>query len=213
VRTAPPRFGCYGDGLAATPDVDQLAGQGVLFESAFSTAPVCAPSRFSLITGVTSESNAPANHMSAKANMPGWMKTYPEIIRGLGYYCINNAKTQLECGHPSRRHLGRIRESTIIIQTSEHGGVNPRSKRYCYDEGLPVPLIIQASGRYQQLLPAPGTRLVSAMSTLSIPPTLIELAGGEIPAYMRAESLVRRSYDPRRMLPSACASALTSAAT
>ncbi|WP_406437071.1 sulfatase-like hydrolase/transferase [Streptomyces sp. NBC_01613] len=89
----PPRFGCYGDQLARTPHLDSLAGRGTLFEYAYSSAPVCAPSRFSLITGIPSESHAPANEMRAVAPLPAWMPTYPEILRGVGHYCTNSSKT------------------------------------------------------------------------------------------------------------------------
>lgn len=61
----PPRFGCYGDVHARTPNMDALATRDVMFEHAYSVAPVCAPSRFALITGVKPESCAPANHMRA----------------------------------------------------------------------------------------------------------------------------------------------------
>ena len=44
-------LGCYGDKLARTPTLDQLAREGVLFENCFAW-PVCAPSRFTLITGM-----------------------------------------------------------------------------------------------------------------------------------------------------------------
>lgn len=47
----PPRTGAYGDALARTPNLDALASEGVLFEQAFCTSPVCAPSRFSIVTG------------------------------------------------------------------------------------------------------------------------------------------------------------------
>ena len=40
-----PRFGCYGDELARTPNLDKLASEGYRYPNAFSTAEVCAPSR------------------------------------------------------------------------------------------------------------------------------------------------------------------------
>src|SRR3954463_2936233 len=46
-----PYLGCYGEKVARTPTIDQLAKEGVLYENCFSQAPVCAPSRFTLITG------------------------------------------------------------------------------------------------------------------------------------------------------------------
>src|SRR6516225_3097193 len=45
-----PFLGCYGDRNAHTPNLDRLASQGVLYLNAFANAPVCAPSRSTLIT-------------------------------------------------------------------------------------------------------------------------------------------------------------------
>ena len=47
-----PFLGCYGDEFATTPNLDKFAEQGVLFENAYATAPVCAPARNSIITGM-----------------------------------------------------------------------------------------------------------------------------------------------------------------
>src|SRR6266550_858939 len=65
-----PYLGCYGDKLARTPTIDQLAKDGVLYENCFSQAPVCAPSRFTLITGMYATSCQPANHMRASGKGP-----------------------------------------------------------------------------------------------------------------------------------------------
>src|SRR5262245_61120603 len=47
-----PDLGCYGDSYAVTPNVDRLAAQGMRYTNAFATAPVCAPSRSAIITGM-----------------------------------------------------------------------------------------------------------------------------------------------------------------
>lgn len=43
--------GCYGDGLGATPNLDALAAGGVAFDNCYCAAPICTPSRMSLLTG------------------------------------------------------------------------------------------------------------------------------------------------------------------
>ena len=60
-----PFMGCYGDKLARTPTLDALAKDGVLYEHCH-TMPVCAPSRFSIITGMYPAECGPANQMRAK---------------------------------------------------------------------------------------------------------------------------------------------------
>jgi arylsulfatase A-like enzyme len=85
-------LGCYGDPLARTPMLDKLAREGVLFERCFAQ-PVCAPSRFTLITGTFAASSGPAQHMRAQGKMPPWLKAFPALLREAGYYTVNNAKT------------------------------------------------------------------------------------------------------------------------
>jgi arylsulfatase A len=43
-------LGCYGSGIA-TPNLDQMAAEGVRFLNFYSASPVCSPSRAALLTG------------------------------------------------------------------------------------------------------------------------------------------------------------------
>ncbi len=92
-----PFIGAYGDPLARTPNIDAMARGGILYRNIYSNAPVCAPSRFCLLTGINPESAAPAHHMRAEASLPEFIRTYPEYLRALGYYCTNNEKTDYNC--------------------------------------------------------------------------------------------------------------------
>ncbi|SDC89353.1 Arylsulfatase A [Sphingomonas sp. YR710] len=88
-----PWIGAYGDQLARTPNIDALARRGILYRNAYCNAPVCAPSRFGILTGIYPESCAPGNHMRAIGKVPHTFQTYPELMRKAGYFCTNNAKT------------------------------------------------------------------------------------------------------------------------
>ncbi len=103
-------LGCYGDPVARTPVLDQLAKEGVRFTNVYSVAGVCAPSRAALITGMYPTSIG-ANNMrtSAKgldgippyeATPPAEVKCYTEFMRAAGYYCTNNEKTDYQFKSP-----------------------------------------------------------------------------------------------------------------
>ena len=47
----PAVTGCYGDPLVRTPHLDQLARDGVVFDSTYCPSPICTPSRMSMLTG------------------------------------------------------------------------------------------------------------------------------------------------------------------
>lgn len=85
-------LGCYGDPIAKTPTLDKLAREGVLYEYCFAM-PVCAPSRFTLISGMYPTTCGPAEHMRAQGKIPSWLKGFPAYLRAAGYYTSNNAKT------------------------------------------------------------------------------------------------------------------------
>ena len=45
-------FSVYGDSSAKTPNLDELAKDGIVYQNCYTPSPVCAPSRSSLITGM-----------------------------------------------------------------------------------------------------------------------------------------------------------------
>src|SRR5687767_10301624 len=87
-----PTLGCYGDTSARTPNIDAFAKTAVRYTRAFSAAPVCSPSRATLITGV--HANSLGNpHLRCEFPLPTGFKGYPGYLREAGYYTTNNVKT------------------------------------------------------------------------------------------------------------------------
>lgn len=93
-----PHLGCYGDKFANTPNVDAFAKKSLRYRNAVSTAPVCAPARTTIISGMYAPSLG-AHHMRSQAPRPAWLKFYPEFLREAGYYCTNNSKTDYNIDH------------------------------------------------------------------------------------------------------------------
>ncbi|HOD84272.1 MAG: Arylsulfatase [Planctomycetes bacterium ADurb.Bin126] len=87
-----PFLGCYGDKLARTPNMDAMAKQGIVFEHAYASAPICAPNRSTLITGCYACSLGTQPMRSGNA-IPDTVRAYSEYLREAGYYCTNNSKT------------------------------------------------------------------------------------------------------------------------
>jgi N-sulfoglucosamine sulfohydrolase len=103
-----PNLGCYGDPFAKTPNLDQMATEGILYKNAFTAAPVCAPNRSSIITGVY-QTTLGTHHMrsggegterSIKPVLPKSIKCFPEYLRQAGYYCTNNYKEDYQFNVP-----------------------------------------------------------------------------------------------------------------
>lgn len=86
-----PQLGCYGDDYATTPNIDALAGKGMLYRNAWSTAPVCAPARTTIISGVYPIATG-SQHMRSETRLPYYMQMFPRYLRDAGYYCTNNSK-------------------------------------------------------------------------------------------------------------------------
>ena len=86
-----PHLGVYGDSYATTPNLDALGRRGMIYRSAWSTAPVCAPARTTIISGMYPPSTG-SQHMRSMVRLPSPMKMFPQYLRDAGYYASNNAK-------------------------------------------------------------------------------------------------------------------------
>src|SRR5688572_25780320 len=85
-----PELGCYGDPQARTPNIDALAAQGARFTRAFTHAPVCAPSRSGLVTGMY-PTTIGTHHMRSQLLRPPPLFT--KGLRDAGYFVAWPGKT------------------------------------------------------------------------------------------------------------------------
>ncbi len=274
-----PLLGCYGDEFATTPHLDQMASEGFLYTNAYANAPVCAPARNTIITGVHACSNG---HEQMRSTNPKseTVRFYTEYLLSKGYYCTNNSKTDYNtssanpmsmwdessrkahyrnrgkkqpffaifnltvshesCLHksipteqlrhrpeevklppyhpdtPEMRHdwaqyydkvedmdgeVGALlkeleeeglAENTIVFYYADHGGVLGRSKRYLYETGTHVPLIIRIPEKFKHLFPAkePGDKVERLVSFVDLAPTLLSLIETEAPEFMQGTAFL-----------------------
>lgn len=96
-----PHMGCYGDTFATTPNVDKLAEKGMCYNYAWSNAPVCAPARTTLWTGIMAPSTG-AENMRSMVSFPEGKTMFPEFLREAGYYCAGNGKEDYNLPKPNK---------------------------------------------------------------------------------------------------------------
>ena len=271
-----PHLGAYGDAFADTPNLDELASRGVIYTHAWSNAPVCAPARTTIISGLYPPSTGSQN-MRSKTRLPAGMKMFPQYLREAGYYCTNNAKEDYNLEKPGKvwdesspeahwrnrepgqpffavfnyteTHESQIRrrphtpvhppedvrvpayhpdtievrrdwaqyydkmtemdaavgerlrelaaaglaDDTIIFYYGDHGPGMPRSKRWPYDSGLLVPLIVHVPEKFRRLVSfdyAPGDMSERLVSFVDLAPTMLSLVGIRPPEYLQGHAFM-----------------------
>ena len=275
-----PDLACYGDDYSVTPNLDRLASQGAVFTRAFSAAPVCSPSRSSIITGVYA-STIGTHHHRSKVTPPAHVRCFTEYLREAGYFCTNNVKTDYNFPVPpgawdenSRtahwkhrksdqpffavfnfttthegQHFGDkpveglsdaerhdpakatlppyypdtpvmrknwahyydsitlmdkqiqalldeldqagLAEETIVLFWGDHGRGLPRGKRWLYDSGTRVPLIVRCPGKI-----ASGAVRRDLVSLVDLAPTMLSLAGITPPKHMQGRIVIGKAVQP-----------------
>ena len=277
-----PQLGCYGDTYAQTPNLDRLAAKGLRYLHVWSNAPVCAPARTTIISGVYPTSTG-SEHMRSLVAMPAFMRMYPQLLREQGYYCTNNNKEDYNLQKPGRvwddssgkahwknrqpgqpffaifnitvSHESQIRarphtlnhdpakvrvpayhpdtpevrhdwaqyydkvtemdaqagkrlreleeaglmDQTIIFFYGDHGSGMPRSKRFPYDSGLHVPLIVYVPEKFRDLAPkeyASGGASDRLVSFVDLAPTLLSLVGAKPPEWVQGHAFMGKFEAP-----------------
>ncbi len=84
-------LGCYGTPLMRTPNIDNLAAQGLRFTRCFTTAPVCSPSRSALMTGMYQTAINAHDHRSMTA-LPSNVRPITDYFSKAGYFRCNVKK-------------------------------------------------------------------------------------------------------------------------
>lgn len=83
------------------------------------------------------------------------------------------------------------RENTIVFYYSDHGGVPGRSKRYMFESGLRVPLVIRFPEKFKHLAPgAPGSTTDRLVTFVDFPPTILSLTGIQPPGYLQGKAFL-----------------------
>lgn len=93
-QMTPFALAAYGHPLTRTPNLDRLAKQGVVFDSAYCASPLCAPSRFSFLSGKLPSAIGAYDNA---AEFPSQTLTFAHYLRAEGYRTILSGKMHF-CG-------------------------------------------------------------------------------------------------------------------
>ncbi len=94
-----------------------------------------------------------------------------------------------------------LADDTIVFYYADNGGVLARSKRFLYETGTQVPLVIRIPEKYKYLYPAgrPGDSVDRLVNFVDLAPTLLSIARVPIPDYMQGDAFLgqQRTREPR----------------
>ncbi|HLJ14590.1 MAG TPA: sulfatase [Bryobacteraceae bacterium] len=87
-----PDLGCYGNKVIRTPNLDRLAAEGMRFDNAYVTGPICSPSRSAIMTGMWQIAIDGQNHRAHRTDgyhLPEGVKPFTHYLREAGYHTTN----------------------------------------------------------------------------------------------------------------------------
>ena len=146
---ASPHIGAYGERTIQTPNLDRMAAEGVRFQNAFVTNPVCSPSRSAMVSGMFQTTLGAHNHRSANTSakaggneayydsyrVPESIKLIPELFTEAGYYVVNGGKGKTDYNFIERTELyrgktwsGRAEGQPFFAQIQLQGGKARKAK-------------------------------------------------------------------------------------
>lgn len=141
-------------------------------------------------------------HDPLKARVPAFQPDIPEIRRDWAQY--HDLLTAEDAQHEARIDeltADGLLEDTIIIVTSDHGCGMPRYKRFPYDSGLHVPMILVFPDKYRHLAPkdyVPGGKSDRLLNTMDLAPTMLSLAGIKPPEFHQGQAFAGHLEAPPR---------------
>ena len=136
----------------------------------------------------------------AKVPLPPYHPDTPEVRHDWTQYYDKIAEMDTKAGETlSELEAASLAEDTIIFYYGDHGSGMPRSKRWLYNSGLRVPLIVYFPPKYRHLAPKdyqPGGKSDRLVGFVDLAPTLLSIVGIEPPEYMQGRAFAGKFPRP-----------------
>ena len=91
-----------------------------------------------------------------------------------------------------------LAEDTIVFYYGDHGRGLPRAKRWIYDSGLHVPLLVRFPEKWRPAGHEPGGVNGELVSFVDLGPTVLSLAGVQVPRHMQGRPFLGDRQAPPR---------------
>ncbi|MCS7048462.1 MAG: sulfatase-like hydrolase/transferase [Verrucomicrobiae bacterium] len=121
-----------------------------------------------------------------RVTVPPWLPNTPRVRTALARHYDNLAEADREFGERFRElQEDGLLDETVIVVWSDHGEGLPRAKRWPYDSGIRVPLIVRWPGVIQ-----PGSVSYRLVSLIDLAPTMLAIAGVPVPTHLQGQSFL-----------------------
>ena len=134
------------------------------------------------------------------ASLPPYYPDTPVVRDDWGrYFDVITAMDRWFAGHLKALDEAGLTEETIVIYWSDHGVGLPRAKRWLYDSGMHVPLIVRIPEKFRVGNQGqPGFVSNQLVSLIDLGPTVLNLAGVNIPEHLQGQAFLGRQPPPPR---------------
>ena len=202
----------YGSVINETPNIDRLAAEGMLFENAFVTNSICAPSRATILTGQYGHLNGvPTNYDTLHATT----LTFPKLLREAGYQTALIGKWHLKVAPEGFDHFEVLRgqgpyynpilfsaDDSVSYEGYTTDIITDRTLRWMQEErdgDRPFLLMYQHKAPHREWAPGPEQLDLFVNEEIPEPSTLFDDASGRTSAALTQEMTIAEHMSPRDM--------------
>ena len=137
-------------------------------------------------SGIHGDGRSPRKTDPAKVSVPKFLPDTPVVRNDIARHYDNIIALDAWIGKMLQDlEDSGLSDSTVVFFYSDHGDGLPRHKRWVYDSGTHVPMVVRVPAKFQHLVTLKrGTRTKGFVSFIDFGPTLLSLAGIDIPKQM-----------------------------